>query len=79
MLSSSRSPSSSRGRRFTIGRPLEWRPATGMRYAFSWYTRPRSVKKRMLLCVMVTNMSTTCSSSFVSIPSSPWPPRCCFL
>ncbi len=40
--------------RFTIGRPLAWRLASGMAWTLVMNTRPRFVKNRMLSWVFAT-------------------------
>jgi len=73
------SPSSSLGRRFTIGFPLDCREPTGTCHAFREYIFPRLVKKSTLSWVMLTKRSVTTSSSLVSMPINPSPPRRCCL
>ena len=59
-----------------IGRPLAWREASGMAWTFAEKTRPRFVKNSAQSWVFATSRCSTASSSRVTWPMMPLPPRC---
>ena len=71
------SPSSRDGSILTMGLPRVVGPPSGSFQTFKRYTLPCVEKNSTGLCVDVTNISRTASSSFVAIPARPLPPRFC--
>ncbi len=72
MATRSPSPSDST---LTMALPLAWRPPSGISWTLSQCTLPLLVKKSRKEWVEATNRSSTMSSSLVSIPVTPLPPR----
>ena len=62
--------------RLMIGMPLAWRLASGMAWTLAEKTRPRLVKKSAQWWVFATSRCSTASSSRVTCPMIPFPPRC---
>ena len=59
-----------------IGRPFAWREASGIAWTLAENTRPRFVKNSAQSCVLATRRCSTASSSRVTWPMIPFPPRC---
>ena len=64
-------------RKFTMALPFDWRDDSGTSYALVWKTFPEFVKNSKLSCVFATKNCDTTSSSFVAIPTKPFPPLFC--
>ena len=62
--------------RLMIGMPLACRLASGMAWTLALNTRPRLVKNRAQSWVLATSRCSTASSSRVTWPMIPLPPRC---
>ena len=59
-----------------IGVPLAWRLASTIEWTFALKTRPRFVKNSAQSWVFATIRCSTASSSRVTWPMIPFPPRC---
>ena len=62
--------------RLMIGMPLAWRLASGIWWTLALKTRPRFVKNSAQSWVFATRRCSTASSSRVTWPMIPLPPRC---
>ena len=62
--------------RLMIGVPLAWRLASTIAWTFALKTRPRFVKNSAQSWVFATIRYSTASSSRVTWPMIPLPPRC---
>ena len=58
-----------------IGIPFAWRLASGTEWTLALKTRPRFVKKSAQSWVLATRRLSTASSSRVTWPMIPLPPR----
>ena len=62
--------------RLMIGMPFAWRLASGIAWTLAENTRPRFVKNSAQSWVLATIRCSTASSSRVTWPMIPFPPRC---
>ena len=62
--------------RLMIGMPFAWRLASGIAWTLALKTRPRFVKNSAQSWVLATSRRSTASSSRVTWPMIPLPPRC---
>ena len=62
--------------RLMMAMPLAWRLASGMAWTLALNTRPRLVKNSAQSWVLATSRCSTASSSRVTWPMIPLPPRC---